>query len=60
MNILKNGKLDDAYIKGMDYMRELYRLHAFPDNLFMIDDKGRNNLFLEKKAAMIVQGSWFI
>ena len=44
----------------MDYMRELYRLHAFPDNLFMLDDKGRNNLFLEKKAAMIVQGSWFI
>ncbi|GKX67237.1 ABC transporter substrate-binding protein [Inconstantimicrobium mannanitabidum] len=59
-NPFKGDKIDSVYIDAMKYMKELYDLGAFPTNAFLLDDKGRNNLFLNKKAAMIVQGSWFI
>lgn len=55
-----NGKINQCYIDGMKYMKELYELGAFPHNAFTIDDKTRDNLFLDKRAAMIVQGSWLI
>lgn len=56
----KKGKLKPCFIQGMYLMRSLYELGAFPDDAFLIDDKTRNDLFMNKKAAMIVQGSWFI
>lgn len=56
----KDGKLEQCYIDAMDYVRELYRLGAFSSNTFTITNNERNILFKEKKAAMIVQGSWFI
>ncbi|WP_163193102.1 ABC transporter substrate-binding protein [Clostridium thermarum] len=59
-NPYASGKISENYIKGMNYMKELYEMKAFPEDVFIIDDKARNNLFLQKKAAMIVQGSWFI
>lgn len=55
-----NGKISRCYIESLYYLKELYDLGAFPCNAFTIDDRERNRLFLEKKAAMIVQGSWFI
>ena len=55
-----NGKIKSCYIEGMYYMKQLYEAGAFPAQLYTIDDKERNELFLNKKAAMIVQGSWFI
>lgn len=48
------------YKKAMAYMQELYRIGAFPDDSFTMTNHERNTMFLEKKAAMIVQGSWFI
>lgn len=48
------------YKKTMEYMRELYQLGAFPADAFTMTNYERNTLFQEKKAAMIVQGSWFI
>lgn len=59
-NPYKNGKINKNFVDGMKYMKELYELGAFPENAFTIDDKTRDNLFIDKKAAMIVQGSWFI
>ena len=59
-NPYKDGKINQCYIDGMKYVKELYELGAFPGNAFTIDDKTRDNLFIDKKAAMIVQGSWFI
>lgn len=59
-NPIKAGKIDNTYIEAMKYMKELYGLGAFPSNAFDLNDKERNNLFIDKKAAMIVQGSWFI
>lgn len=55
-----NGKLDKSFKEAMDYVSELYNMGAFPDNAFTIDNNTRNSLFFNKKAAMIVQGSWFI
>lgn len=55
-----SGKIKPCYIEGMYYMKQLYEAGAFPKYLYSIDDKSRNELFLNKEAAMIVQGSWFI
>lgn len=56
----KNGKVNDCYLQAADYMKELYELGAFPANAFNLDNKSRDDLFLNKQAAMIVQGSEFI
>lgn len=56
----EEGTIKPCFVQGMYYMKELYELGAFPNNANWIDDKARNDLFLNKKAAMIVQGSWFI
>lgn len=56
----ENGKIKDCYIKAMYYLKELYDIGAFPKEAFTMDDKARNEKFINKEAAMIVQGSWFI
>lgn len=48
------------YRQALEYMLELYNLGAFPKDAFTMMNRERNALFQEKKAAMIVQGSWFI
>jgi raffinose/stachyose/melibiose transport system substrate-binding protein len=61
-NPIKNGVVDKSYINAMYIMRNLYKMGAFPDNdeCFFIDSNTRDDLFINKKAAMIVQGTWFI
>ena len=56
----ENGKLKPCFKQGMYYLKELYDRGAFPKNWYELDDKKRNELFVDKKAAMIVQGSWLI
>lgn len=56
----EEGNIKPCYIQGMYYMKELYEAGAFPERALSIDDKTRNDLFVNKEAAMIVQGSWFI
>lgn len=53
------GRINQCYIDAMGYMKELYELGAFPKEAFNMNSRDRNNLFLNKQAAMIVQGSWF-
>lgn len=59
-NPFSNGKVHNCFLHGMEYMKYLYNLGAFPKNFFNLSSKQRNDLFLNKKAAMIVQGSWFL
>lgn len=59
-NPFENGYVKKAYINGLKYVKELYDLGAFPQDCFTITNNERNMLFKDKKAAMIVQGSWFI
>lgn len=54
------GKIKPSHLKTLQYIKELYDMGAFPDNCFTMTNNERNILFKEKKAAMIVQGSWFI
>lgn len=56
----EDGRIKPCFIDAMYYMRELYELGAFPENAFGLTDYDRNQLFINKEAAMIVQGSWFI
>lgn len=56
----KSGKLKPCFLEGMQYMKMLYDKGAFPSNWATLDDKERNELFIQKRAAMIVQGSWLI
>ena len=59
-NPFSKGTVSESHIKAMYYMRELYQMGAFPKDAFTMDDKSRNQSFLNGSAAMIVQGSWFI
>ena len=54
------GQVNPGHITAMQYIKELYDLGAFPEDCFTMTNNERNVLFKEKKAAMIVQGSWFI
>lgn len=58
-NPLHSNKVTLPYLKGLEYLKDLYKIGAFPDNYYTLSSKQRNDLFLKKKAAMIVQGSWF-
>ena len=49
----------EYYMKGMEKMKRLYDLRAFPADAYKLSNVQRNELFLNGEAAMIVQGSWF-
>lgn len=59
-NPVENGRVQDCYIQAMYRMRELYEAGAFPADYHALSSVARDDLFLDHKAAMIVQGSWFI
>lgn len=55
-----DGRVKACHIDALRYIKELYDLKAFPADSFSMTNNQRNLLFKGKKAAMIVQGSWFI
>lgn len=55
-----DNKINKYYIDAMKYMKELYDMGAFPKDALTLNSYDRNELFISKQAAMIVQGSWFI
>lgn len=55
-----NGSPNKCYVEAMEYVKELYQMEAFPADAFKISSRERDELFINKKAAMIVQGSWFL
>jgi raffinose/stachyose/melibiose transport system substrate-binding protein len=57
---ISENQINPCFITAMEYMKELYELDAFPEDMYTMTSVERNNLFIEKKAAMLVQGSWFI
>lgn len=58
-NYLVDGKINKCYIDAMKYMKELNDMGAFSEKAIIIYSDERNDLFISKQAAMIVQGSWF-
>ncbi|HEX2945023.1 MAG TPA: extracellular solute-binding protein [Clostridia bacterium] len=59
-NPFVGNAIRQSHIIALQYIKELYDMGAFPEDCFTITNNQRNVLFKEKKAAMIVQGSWFI
>jgi raffinose/stachyose/melibiose transport system substrate-binding protein len=59
-NYIENNKVNKCYIDAMTYMKELRDMKAFPEDYTALNSNDRNQLFISKQAAMIVQGSWFI
>lgn len=59
-NPIRNGKFNKCYVDALKDLKGLYDLGAFPKDAFTLEDSGRRKLFLDKKAAMIMEGSWFI
>lgn len=53
-------KIKQSHIVALNLIKELYDIGAFPKECFTMTNNERNVLFKEKKAAMIVQGSWYI
>ena len=56
----EDREIKQSHIAALNLIKELYDLGAFPKECFTMSNNERNVLFKEKKAAMIVQGSWYI
>lgn len=56
------GALDDvpqSWYDGMDALRRLYEIGAFPANALNTSETVTSELFRQKRAAMQFDGSWF-
>lgn len=59
-NGVENYLDGNCHVKAIKYMKEMYDMKAFPEDAFTLRNNERNALFINKQAAMITQGSWFI
>lgn len=50
----------DGWVKGLSLLKELRDLGAFPSDTDTIDNDMASNLFKQKKAAMQLDGSWYL
>jgi raffinose/stachyose/melibiose transport system substrate-binding protein len=49
-----------SWVKGLSYFKTLKDMGAFPKDVNATKNDITSNLFYDKKAAMIIDGSWFI
>lgn len=54
------GYIPQSWVKGVDWFRTLYEMSAFPPDTLTADNASETALFLEKKAAMTLDGSWLV
>lgn len=55
-----DGDLPQDWIQGLNNMKDLYEKKAFAADALTMDIELAQNLFKQEKAAMILEGSWFI
>ncbi len=53
------AQVPDSWIEGMRLLNTLYKMGAFPKNCNATTESITSKLFIDKKAAMQVDGSWF-
>ncbi len=53
-------KAPEGWAAGLSYLKELRDMGAFPEDTDTIDNDMAGNLFKEKKAAMQLDGSWYL
>ena len=58
-NNLKEA-VPESWMKAFGYFKELYDMGAFPKDTLTSKDDITSQLFRDKKAAMQVDGSWFL
>lgn len=51
---------DPSWEKGLNIVKDLYAQHAFPKDSMTLTDEQAQQLFKDKKAAMIINGSWVV
>lgn len=54
------GYVPESWVDGIDWFRKLYRMSAFPQDTNTMDNASATELFLNKKAAMTLDGSWLV
>jgi raffinose/stachyose/melibiose transport system substrate-binding protein len=57
---LKGGGVNGCFTGASEYMKGLFAVGTFPEDAFSLSDREMANLFLTKKAAMLVERSEFI
>lgn len=50
----------ESWVKGLSVLKDLRDMDAFPEDTDTIDNDMAGNLFKEKKAAMQLDGSWYL
>lgn len=50
----------ESWAKGLDLIKELRDMGAFPADTDVVDDVNVCRLFMDKKAAMQLSGSWYV
>jgi len=58
-NIL-DGDVPESWVKGLTNIKKLYDAGAFSKDALSMEIEAAQNLFRQEKAAMILEGSWFI
>lgn len=53
-------EVPESWRRGMALIRRLYTLGAFPENALSTSEAVTSELFRQKKAAMQIDGSWFV
>lgn len=54
------GYVPPSWVKGVGWFRTLYGWGAFPEDTFSAGNAEVTDLFLNKEAAMILDGSWLV
>lgn len=54
------GSYPESWVKGLEQLKVLYDLGAFNKDLNSTKNDLIGNLFVTKKAAMVLDGSWFM
>jgi len=54
------GDIPEVWIKGLNTIKELFDMGAFPKNTLALEIESAQTMFKQEKAAMIFEGSWFV
>ena len=58
-NIL-DGDIPESWVQGLTHIKEFHDMSAFSADAVSMEIEASQNLFRQEKAAMILEGSWFI
>lgn len=60
MEIPEEGDVPDSFVKALELFHTLREMGAFPEDTDTISNEEAGQLFREKRAAMLLDGSWVL